>query len=315
MKNKSINIVNYGKKNLSPKNFLPVPQQQRPDNKIDEPSRLKSPQPHKSIERIKSPHRVPPTNNNPVKTEALTSISSKLIILEKFLKNYELCLLNMFNVKYGASVNFDGFCKILNILGFVTNDCSSTLIQKRNDEEKIDPLATNLNTFSKMHVKTNKNYHTHAEKEKETVKECWALINKEKLEKIDSNQILIFLSSILGLYDGEEKNDEITTAGKSGEKNLINHQFLKKLIPEINFENYSYPKLVVKQFKIVYRELYENRMNFIMDAKTKNYAEKKSHENKDLVFKPKISTNSLKSADNFRKKCLNVMNYLYVLGG
>ena len=347
-KNKTITIITYGKKNVSPKNILvdhhdlenstincipnkgdsknilspqlrllspqrrllspqnrllsPQNRLLSPQNRLLSPqSRIKSLDPNISIVSTKILNKPPRAPINEQKTESLTSISSKLIILEKFLKNYELCLLNMYNVKYGALVNFDGFSKILNILGFVKNDCSSQV--HKNVEEKIDTMQTNLYTFTKMQIKT-KNQNNNADKEHETVKECWAFINRENLERIDSNQILIFLSSILGLYDGEEKNEEPNV---NKDKNLINHQFLKKLIPEINFENYSYQKSVVKQLKIFYRELYENRMNLIMDAKKKNYAEKKSHENKDLVFKPKISKNSMIGADNFRKKCLNVI--------
>lgn len=219
----------------------------------DYSSRFKSPEPNKNIETKKT---LKTNLINQPKSETITSISSKLIILEKFLKNYELCLLNMFNVKYGALVNFDGFSKILKILGLITNanDFSSQI--QRNEEEKTDNMVTNLNTFSKMQIKTKKN-NNNADNERVKVKDCWESLNKENHQKIDSNQILIFLSSILGLYDGEEKNEE----NVKKENNLINHQFLKKLIPEINFENYSYPKSFVKQLKIAYREFNENRMN------------------------------------------------------
>jgi len=72
-------------------------------------NRLLSPKNNKSVERRKSVNIVP----QPQAKEITTSVSSKTVMLEKFLKNYELCLLNIFNVKYGAIVNLFGFSKIL----------------------------------------------------------------------------------------------------------------------------------------------------------------------------------------------------------
>lgn len=220
-------------------------------------------------------------------------------MLEKFLKNYELCLLNIFNVKYGATVNLYGFSKILNQLGFITNDISSDF--QKNDDEKVETLLTNLNSFSKLQMKTRVNENVYS-REKELTKDCWNTINKENSEKIDSNLILIFLSSISGLYDGEEKIEDINNT----DRNVVDHNVLKKLIPEINFDNYKYSRATVKQYKITFKELYENRMNFIMEAKRKSYAEKRTHPNQDLIFKPKLDDATNKRADLYRKRCINV---------
>jgi len=265
-------------------------------------NRLLSPKNNKSVERRKSVNIVP----QPQAKEITTSVSSKTVMLEKFLKNYELCLLNIFNVKYGAIVNLFGFSKILSNLGFITNEISGEF--QKNEDEKVDTMITNLNSFSKMQMKTKINDNVYS-RERELTKDCWNTINKENHEKIDSNQILIFLASISGLYDGEEKADDINNNNSNPDKNIVDHQILKKLIPEINFENYKYPRSTVKQYKITFRELFENRMNFIMEAKKKSYAEKRTYPNQDLVFKPKLDESTNKRAEVYRKKCISVIRY------
>jgi len=159
-----------------------------------------------------------------------------------------------------------------------------------------------------MQMKTKINDNVYS-RERELTKDCWNTINKENHEKIDSNQILIFLASISGLYDGEEKADDINNNNSNPDKNIVDHQILKKLIPEINFENYKYPRSTVKQYKITFRELFENRMNFIMEAKKKSYAEKRTYPNQDLVFKPKLDESTNKRAEVYRKKCISVIRY------
>jgi len=45
------------------------------------------------------------------------------------------------------------------------------------------------------------------EKELSITKESWKFLSKDK-ERVNTNQILVFLCSILGLYDGEKPQNE-----------------------------------------------------------------------------------------------------------
>ncbi len=318
-KNKSISIVNYGHKKIvssistsqikNNEKLIDNTKKDDNSNRCLESSntrgnRLLSPKNNKSIERRKSVNIVP----QPQPKEITTSVSSKTVMLEKFLKNYELCLLNIFNVKCGANVNLLGFSKMLSNLGFITNDISGEF--QKNEDEKVDTLISNLNSFSKLQMKIKINDNVYS-RERDLTKDCWNAINKENQEKIDSNQILIFLASISGLYDGEEKTEEMSNNNNIQDKNIVDHQILKKLIPEINFENYKYPRSTVKQYKITFRELFENRMNFIMEIKKKSYADKRTNTNQDLIFKPKLDESTNKRAEIYRKKCINVIRYYY----
>jgi len=69
----------------------------------------------------------------------IASESSKLLILENFLKNFELSLLNLFKVKDNYNVNFEEYCNMLYTLGFVKYDQNShkeLLVKKHKEEEE-----------------------------------------------------------------------------------------------------------------------------------------------------------------------------------
>lgn len=295
-KTKSISIVSYDpKKQPSSKinNISPIKQNQRKNTGDSNKAKPQNTSRNnivnsKSVGRIQAAKKTEPE----IKTSVGTSISSKLIILEKFIKNYELCLFNNFNMKHGAFVNYEGFLKILFDLGFTKKEH----VNECKEETKLTEMQTK--TFSKM-TKTRTDID---EREKDLCREGWNYVNSGNLEKIDSNQILIFLSSISGLYDGEDTGE----IKEVKQENNINNQQLKKLIPEVDFEKYCYSREVVKKLKISYKELFENRMNFIMETKKKIYSEKRSTENKDLTFKPQINEKSIQRANEFRKKCLEV---------
>ena len=196
------------------------------------------------------------------------------------------------------------------------------------------------------------------DKELKVIKESWKFLSKDK-DKVNTNQILVFLSGILGLYDGEknEENAILTTnikleknnfknnisfdkngsKSKSVTKDLLtnkltvkktilskslserdktksvnsrseekvkkNEILLKKVVPELNLQLYSYSFKVVQYLKFFFRYFYDNRMNYLLHT---NRKVKKISHNDDLVFKPKLNMKTLMSAENYRKKCFDV---------
>ena len=295
--------------------------------------------------------------------ENIASESSKYLILEKFVKSFELCLLNLFNVKDNHMANFEQFSSMLFTLGFVKFDQNNkNLIVE--DERKSEKLKKKEKSIVKRSVSRGKSESSldrtfkKVDKELKVIKESWKFLSKDK-DKVNTNQILVFLSGILGLYDGEknEENAILTTnikleknnfknnisfdkngsKSKSVTKDLLtnkltvkktilskslserdktksvnsrseekvkkNEILLKKVVPELNLQLYSYSFKFVQYLKFFFRYFYDNRMNYLLHT---NRKVKKISHNDDLVFKPKLNMKTLMSAENYRKKCFDV---------
>jgi len=132
-------------------------------------------------------------------TQQLTSFSTNLLILEKFVKDYEVCLNYLFNQNTNLLVNFDEFAKIFYELGFIKIPYDSTLVEddKKENKEKLEQENPDL----RIQRFRRKNEHI-------CLKDAWKILTggNPDLDKIDTNQLIVFCASILGLYPGDDPN-------------------------------------------------------------------------------------------------------------
>jgi len=147
----------------------------------------------------------------------LTTNASKLKILEKFVQMYELALLNLFNKKDSLLINFDEFCNLMLALGFVKYDHGNHVEEENvseNDKKKKEKERALLNNAWKILSNTNINIENNEEE-------------NHNDERIDTNQLLVFCASLLGLYKGE---DSISV----GQNSVINSEEKHELIVNTN---------------------------------------------------------------------------------
>jgi len=142
----------------------------------------------------------------------IASESSKLLILENFLKNFELSLLNLFKVKDNYNVNFEEYCNMLYTLGFVKFDQNShkeLLVKKHKEEEeskkkeenkvnspikKVDnPLVIDNNAKRGKSEKPEERALKKVDKEYKIISESWKVLAKDH-KKINTNLILVFFN-------------------------------------------------------------------------------------------------------------------------
>lgn len=87
-----------------------------------------------------------------------------------------------------------------------------------------------------------------------------------------------------------------------------NKNLLKIVVPELDMSRYHYLKNTVRQIKILFRYMYDNRVNFLIEQKKKAKMDKlNSYTNKELMFRHTIrpSENFRQSAENFRKRVMD----------
>lgn len=92
---------------------------------------------------------------------------------------------------------------------------------------------------------------------------------------------------------------------KSEEKTKKIEILLKKVVPELDLKIYSFSAKLMNHLKFHFRYFYDNRMNFLLKEKRKFYSNKTVAQN-ELVFKPKLNAKTLKSAEEYRRKCIEV---------
>jgi len=271
----------------------------------------------------------------------LTTNSSKIKILEKFVRNYEISLLSLFNKKDSLLVCFDEFVLLMANLGFV---------KSKNESVELNGKAL--------------------------LKDAWKILSNANEEaKVDTNQILIFCSVVLGIYKGEEGSNNVnnelkqeliahpvenkeekvntqiekaqgqaspkdtniisTKVSPSKKKRKMPHRFssvsehktyfnetgfklnvktikpeeeknknlLTVVIPELDITKYYYNKKTVKQIKILFRNMYDTRMHFLTEEKRKTRQENQETQQKETTKTPFMPSHKLRqSADNYRQK-------------
>ena len=104
-----------------------------------------------------------------------------------------------------------------------------------------------------------------------------------------------------------ERDKTKSVNSRSEEKVKKNEILLKKVVPELNLQLYSYSFKVVQYLKFFFRYFYDNRMNYLLHT---NRKVKTISQNDDLIFKPKLNNMTIMSAENYRKKCFDVRFYI-----
>lgn len=173
---------------------------------------------------------------------ALTTNSSKFVILKKFIKEFDLVMVNINRNREG--MNFDDYCDLLYNIGFLNFDHrkaklmiigavnNSTIeqnnIQAESSEDGVEEnLKVKTNTLNNnydigfntdVYKKTDNLIYDEQtlkrlDKELLLIKDSWRILTKKKniegSEKLEVDQILLFCVTVLGLYKGcspEERN-------------------------------------------------------------------------------------------------------------
>jgi len=137
--------------------------------------------------------------------------NSNLIILRKFVKDFENSMTTLFGATSDYMVTFEDTCNIFHSIGFIKTayELVKTTITENNMENQTTELVEN---------KDEENNSNHANKNKKESKEskdssnnneilrnAWKLLTagKTDVEKLDSNQLLVFCTAVLGIYTGE----------------------------------------------------------------------------------------------------------------
>ena len=237
--------------------------------------------------------------------------------------------------------NFDIYSNILHSLGFA-NYLHNNLKSQVEDEKKEDKKERSfkkLNLRGKLDSSSDKTFKK-VEKELNNIKDSWKFLSKNK-EFVNTYQILIFLTGILGLYEGEKPNINIVSTSNSKlkieiiKKNEINKSntlnetqiknkfqnilksklltktnskspekkiLIKKIVPELDLNIYSYSFKAVQYLKYFFRYFCDNRTNYLHNMNKKSNVASQS----DFNIKPKLNAKTLKSAENYRQKCFEV---------
>ena len=136
----------------------------------------------------------------------LTSYSTNLIILEKFVKDFEVCLNGIFNQNKNVMISFEDFARIFYELGFV----KILYDAKLNINEEDDLFKSDKDKQSSLQAEHPDIRIQRFRRKNETscLKDAWKILTggSPDLDKIDSNQLIVFCASILGLYQGDDPN-------------------------------------------------------------------------------------------------------------
>jgi len=177
------------------------------------------------------------------KQNNLVSSATKLLILEKFIQDYERCMDNFFNQKRDVDVTFDDFANLMYGVGFTKIPYDSKFneefgtFEPKKIKKKVK-YERNYGSYGKgydsgeesLDVRTTK---YRRRKEFEFLSDAWklligpsCLVNSSK-DKVNSNQLLIFCLSVLGLYKGEG-------APESPERELLSPSTVPRDLSDIN---------------------------------------------------------------------------------
>jgi len=130
----------------------------------------------------------------------LTTNSTNLLILDKFVKDFEICLSNLFDQNRNYYINFDEFSKIFYELGFVRLPYDPTF----NDEGKKEiDLTEPEHSEIRIQIFRRKN-------ETNFLKDAWKILTggNSALERVEANQLIVFCAAILGIYHGDDPDEE-----------------------------------------------------------------------------------------------------------
>ncbi len=186
------------------------------------------------------------------KQNNITSKYSNELLSNKFFNSYKSEISNILNknVEEDFEINFQDFLLLFFKIGFSINNYSNIENQDNNKEKELKLL-----------------------------KEAWKVLTRNKdFDKdiyIYNHKLIIFLLSILGIYDGNNNNN-----------------LLKTKYSFIDIEkNKILPKLT-KEIKIFFRIFTDNLLNrFFQREENPLLTEYKENKNKKYSFKPKTNKN------------------------
>ena len=99
--------------------------------------------------------------------DEITTPASNLKILENFVKNYELAMLNRFNRKDSIYINFEDFCNLILDLGFIKYDHHNAKGQLHSNEGEDNKDSSSKENKEKASILRSKSQITPEMKEKE----------------------------------------------------------------------------------------------------------------------------------------------------
>ena len=166
----------------------------------------------------------------------------------------------------------------------LNNKGSIKAIENNLSDEKKDNV--NLNVIKQMKInKSNENL---------------GVLKKNKKSKHFINSLPFNCGTN---HAGLKKTQKET---KSEEKKLKKIEILlKKVVPELDLSLYAFSSKLMNHLKFYFRYFYDNRMNFLLKEKRKLYNNKTISQS-ELIFKPKLNAKTIKSAEEYRKKCKEV---------
>jgi hypothetical protein len=156
--------------------------------------------------------------------DELSTFNTKVLILEKFVQSFERSVHNLFNTRESVEINFDEYGKLMKSLGFILHD---HLEKNETENSGVNTLESNLNPLSEelnnviiesdespknkdnnfISNKTSaKNDKSNKQKEFTLLKDSWKILSNGDGSKINSNQLLVFCASVLGIYKGESES-------------------------------------------------------------------------------------------------------------
>ena len=248
---------------------------------------------HKPKSRIKS------NNDNavylPVKTtpnKELSSLPSNSILIQRFLKSFDIEASNMFNKRSDENqdLTYNDVKELLYKLGFISEQ----------DDEKENALIKEawdilINKQSNNENNTNQTENKQNEEVKKDEDNIENIPNKE--QKIQSFDLILFLLCVLNLYKG-------------GTSQLIDQN-----IPFIDLTETS-PHIIkpkqAKQIQFQFRDFFNNSMDHLFKQKTlsktlrlndqANANKQKSSNNIHLTSSPNLKNRPIKTYDIIQKK-------------
>ncbi len=156
-------------------------------------------------------------NNALLKETELVTNNSNLIILKHFLKDFESCLLNLFHSNNDCHLNFEETCNLLYSFGFIKQQYEPNKLNEETEEVNISKIST-VPKDSTKEYSTNQLLHT-----------VWKYLTlgKNEIERVDSNQILVFCAAVLGLYVGDNP-DQSSDFNTDASQATLNQESEKK---------------------------------------------------------------------------------------
>ena len=142
----------------------------------------------------------------------LLSTSTKKVLLNKFITNFQNILNEMYNQKENVEISEEDYPKLLEKLKCISPNNNNNNNNNYNNNNKNNPTD-------------------------ELIKLSLTKYLNPKDNKINSNQFIIFALSFLGIYKG---NDEPNNNKLENKKFIQSTTFIKLNLPDFNFEKYNY---------------------------------------------------------------------------